>query len=118
MNGTLIAVTVENIMTRKDHTVKLTLGTQELSPGKAGELFQLMNKLATCYISEKTISQSEMDQADKINPDFEGGKTQSQRIRAVLFRLWEQSPEGYTDFNLYYHYKTEKIIEHYKAKLQ
>ena len=116
MNGLLLAVTVENITTRKDHTVKIVLGTQELSPSKAGEIFQLMNKLATCYFSEKTISTAEINQVDKIDPDLDG-KTQSQRIRNVLYVLWEQKPEGFKDFDSFYRNKTEKIIEHYKNQL-
>jgi hypothetical protein len=48
------------------------------------------------------------------------GKTQSQRIRAVLFRCWEASGKsGKTDedFERYYKRRTEKIIEHFKQEL-
>jgi hypothetical protein len=117
MNGILLATYIENITTRKDKTVKLTLGTQELSPGKAGELFQLMNKLTVTYLSEKEISQREMDQADKLDPEF-GGKTQSQRLRNVFYKLYEQAPEGFKDFSTYYHSKMDLVIEHYKTKIQ
>lgn len=117
MNGILLPATIENITTRKDHTVKIVLGTQELSPGKAGEVFNLMNKLATVYISEKeTIPQRELDQVDQIDPEF-GGKTQSQRIRNVLYILFEKDKEGFKDFDQYYHSKTEKYIEHLKSKI-
>lgn|SRR5690606_27742334 len=116
MNGTLLSVYVENITTRKDKTVKLTLSTQELSPSKAGEMFSLMNKLAVAYISPKEIDQKEIDQVDKIDPEFHG-KTQSQRLRAVLFKLHEISPEGFKDFNNYYHFKMDELIESFKSKL-
>lgn len=116
MNGLLLAATVENITTRKDHTVKLTLGTQELSPGKAGDLFNLMNKTAVIYISPKEVSQNEIDQVDQIDPEF-GGKTQSQRIRNVLYLLFEKNKEGFKDFDSYYKSKTEKYIEHLKSKI-
>ena len=39
------------------------------------------------------------------------------RLRAVLYRNWEQNKEGYEDFQLYYNFKVEKIITHYKDKL-
>jgi hypothetical protein len=116
MNGILIACQIESIASRKDKTVKLVIGTQELSPSKAGELFNLNNKIATVYISEKTIDQREMDQVDKIDPEFEG-KTQSQRIRAVLFILWTQDAEGFQLFDSYYRSKTDKYIEHLKNKI-
>lgn len=116
MNGLLISTQVENITTRKDKTVKITLGTDELSPSKAGELFTLLNQVTATYICPKTISQNEIDQVDKLDPEFEG-KTQSQRIRAVLFKLFQQEPEGFKDFDMYYRNKTEKYIEHLKTKL-
>jgi hypothetical protein len=117
MNGILLPATIENISTRKDRTVKITLGTQELSPAKAGELFDLMNKLSVTYISPKSIAQSELDQVDALDPEFEG-KTQSQRLRNVLYKLFQQDPEGHKDFDNYYRAKTEKIIEHLKTKIQ
>lgn len=116
MNGLILPTYVENISTRKDKTVKITLGTQELSPSKAGELFQLLNTLAITYISPKQISQTELDQVDKLNPEFEG-KSQSQRIRAVLYKLYEQSNEGYKTFDDFYRAKTELYIEHLKNKI-
>lgn len=117
MNGLLLSVYVEGITTRKDQSVKITLGTQELTPAKAGELFQLQNKLAVSYFSLKEISQREIDQVDKLDPEFEG-KTQSQRLRNVLYKLWEQQPEGFKDFDTFYKSRTERIIEQIKEKLQ
>lgn len=117
MNGLLLSTYIENITTRKDKSVKITLGTQELSPSKAGELFTLLNQLAVAYISPKEISQREIDQVDKVDAEFEG-KSQSQRIRNVLFKLFSQNPEGYKDFDTYYKQKTELYIEHMKSKIQ
>lgn len=116
MNGLILPVYVENITTRKDKTVKVTLGTQELSPGKAGEIFTLMNQLVVAYICPKEISQKEIDQVDKLDPEF-SGKTQSQRIRSVLYKLFEQNNEGFKEFDTYYRSKTEMYIEHLKAKI-
>jgi hypothetical protein len=117
MNGLLLAAYVENITTRKDKTIKLTLGTQEMSPAVAGEVFRLLNQLTACYISPKAIGQMEIDQVDKVDPEI-SGKSQSQRIRNVLYRCWEQDNEGYKEFNNYYQFKTDAIVDHYKAKLQ
>ncbi len=67
---------------------------------------------------ERDIDQKEIDQVDKLDPDLPGGKTQSQRIRNVLYKLYEQAPEGFTSFDGYYRAKTEIIIEHFKTKIQ
>jgi hypothetical protein len=46
------------------------------------------------------------------------GKPLSQRLRAVLYRCWEQKPEGYKIFNDFYIAQMEKLITHYKNKLE
>ena len=117
MNGIMLSSVIDGISTLKDKSVKITILTQELSPSKAGEIFGLHGKYAIVYISEKDINQREIDQVDKLDPEF-GGKTQSQRLRNVFFRMFEQDAEGYKDFNNYYHAKMEQLIEHYKSKLQ
>jgi hypothetical protein len=116
MNGLLLPVMVESVSTRKDKTVKLILGTQELSPSKAGELFNLLNTVGMAYLCPKGVNQNEIDQVDKLDPEFEG-KTQSQRMRNVLYKLFTQDSEGFKDFDSFYHSKTEKVIEHFKAKI-
>lgn len=60
----------------------------------------------------------ELQTLDSLEADFDDfGKTPGQRLRAVLYRLWEQKNEGYQDFNLYYRFKMEKLINHFKDKL-
>lgn len=117
MDGTLLSCHISGIRSLKDGSVSVTLETMELPASKAGELFSLRNKVAVVYIAPKeTLNQKEIDQVDKINPEF-GGKTQSQRLRNVLFKLFEQDNEGWKDFDDYYKLKTEKIIEHLKSKI-
>lgn len=117
MNGTLLSCQISGIRTLKDGSVNIQLETQELSAGHAGELFSLRNKIAAVYISPKdTIDQRELDQVDKIDPEF-SAKSQSQRIRQVLYKLFEQDKEGHKNFDSYYKSKTEKFIEHLKSKI-
>lgn len=117
MKGIIFAGQIENITTRKDHTVKISIGTQELSPLKAGEIFETMNKLVAVYLSSKeVIPQSEIDQVDALNPDLPG-KSQSQRLRAVLYVLFEKNNEGHKDFDSFYKNHTDVIIEHLKKKI-
>jgi hypothetical protein len=116
MNGLLLPVQIESIKTRRDKTISILLCTQELSPARAGELFNLMNKVAACYIKEKHIDQSEVDAVDKLDPEFKG-KTQSQRMRNLLYLNYEQNKEGFKEFNSYYHAKMEGYIEALKTNL-
>lgn len=116
MKGVLLSCQVTGINSLKDGSVKISIESQELSGGKAGEIFDLRNKVASVYISPATIDPKEIETVDKIEPDF-NTKSQSQRIRAVLFKLFEQDNEGFKDFRTFYESKTERIIEHYKSKL-
>lgn len=116
MKGILISAIIEGVSTRKDNTIRVVFGTQEMTPNKAGELIGLSNKLSAIYISAQEISQTEIDQVDSVDPDLPG-KTQSQRLRGVLFLLYEQTNDGFTTFDAYYKHHTEKVIEHFKQKI-
>ena len=44
-------------------------------------------------------------------------RSQSQKIRVILFRLWEKKNDGFTDFEDYYKSKTGKYIDFLMKKL-
>lgn len=118
MEGIILPVIISSIRSLKDGSVSILTETQELSPGKAGELFSLRNKTAMAYFSPKeTISQKELNQIDSLDADIQG-KTPSQRLRSVLYVNWQQKPEGFKTFLMYYQSKMEVIINHYKNKLE
>lgn len=117
MEGLILAAYVEGIRSRKDKTIALTLGTQEMSPDKAGELFSINGQLITAYLSVKGISKEDQEIVDTIDIE-KSGKTPSQRLRNVLYLLWEQDNEGFKDKNLHYIHHMEKILDHYKSKIK
>lgn len=118
MNGVIVPCLIENLATRRDGTLKLTLGTNEVTPEKAAELFSLLNKFALVYICEKdSMNVEELAKVDQLDPEFTG-KSQSQRLRNVLYVLWEKKPEDFKDFTAYYHFHTERIIDHLKSKIE
>lgn len=116
MHGTLIPVIIGGIRSLKDGSVSVTLETQELSAGKAGELFSLRNKIAYVYISERQISLPDQNMINKLEPEMQG-KTPSLRLRNVLFLSWQQNQEGYPDSDSHYRAKMEMIINTYKSNL-
>ena len=111
---------VETIQSRKDNTLKVVLGTQEITEG--GKLFPLQNRLCTVGISpneDLTNEDIELLESSKLGiDDLPGTKSQSQRLRNVLFVYWQQADGGYSDFNLYYQNRMDKIINNIKAKLE
>lgn len=118
-NGIMILDgTVESISTRKDRTIKIVFGTQEMR--EVSNIFGLQNNLVTIGISTNGLDDSEVELLKSSRFDLDAvpnGKSPSQRLRAVLYRIWENSETGYDDFNLYYLNKIETVIDHYKQRL-
>jgi len=116
MTGTLLTVQIGGIRTLKDGSVSITMDTPELSAGKAGEIFNLRNKIAYIYVSERQIESNEKKMVDSLEPEITG-KTPSKRLYNVLYRCWEQANEGHAKFDDYYRAKMENIINTYKSEL-
>lgn len=116
MEGILIPAYITGVNALKDKSVKIVIVTQELTPEKAGELFGINGQLVTTYISAKGLTPADKDLIDQLEPDMPG-KSPSQRLRNVLYLLWQKSNEGFKDKNLHYIHYMEKIIEEYKSKL-
>tara|TARA_R110000772_G_scaffold212359_1_gene322890 strand:- start:313 stop:675 length:363 start_codon:yes stop_codon:yes gene_type:complete len=113
----LLKATVENLSSRKDNTLKITIGTQQLKEG--AELFALQNELVSIGISRLNITQEDVEliAENKFGvDDVPNKKSQSQRLRGVLFLLGSQ--RGETDSDSFYKRTMENIIEFYKAKLE
>lgn len=116
----ILEATVETIASRVDGTIVLKIGTQELDPSKAGELFQLRGKLAKVLLSDSNITKLEEELVD--NTSLVQGKSKnkspSQRLRNVLYRVHENSGGDKDDFDKFYGSEVERIIEHYKSKIE
>lgn len=118
IDGLLLAAQVENVSTRRDGTLKLVFGCQELSQSRAGELLSMQNKVCAVYISQKeSIPQSVIDMVDQTSVDMPG-KTKSQRQRSVLYRIWELQKEGHKTFESFYSFKMEEHINSLKSVLE
>lgn len=112
---------IDGVASRKDKTLTIRIGTQELPPDKAGQLFGLQNASVYVAIKVEDFGLEEREALEALKADeieAGGGKTLSQRLRHALYRLWQQKPEGYKDSNSHYIAKMEAIIQHYKNKLE
>lgn len=103
------------VSSRADRTYKVEFNTRELSGHEAATLLgELMNEGWLLWSPNEL---TEQDIPDEKADSMTAQKTQAQRIRGVLFRLYEQSgSQG--DFETYYRIKTEQIIDTLKAKLE
>jgi len=112
----IIEAQIEGIATKVDNTVTIKISTQELDKSTAGDIFGLRGKHCKVLLSDSNITELESEMVDA-TPLVSGKKhkTPSQRMRAVLYRIWEQNSNE--DFELFYQNEMNKIIEHYRNKL-
>jgi hypothetical protein len=104
---------------RGDGTIKLTFGTQELSPEMMANIHWSLNKVGWLCFSPDPFASHELEEIEKLKVEFEDtGKSPSKRLQAVFYRLWEQKPESYKVFNDYYIAQMEKLVNHFKGKLE
>lgn len=108
---------IESIATRKDKTIRLTIGTQELAPSDAATIFSMAGGYAYVAIKREDFTPWEVKELDELKADLDTIKSPSQRLRAILYRNWEQNAEGYKDFTTYYMAHMDKLCQHYKNKL-
>lgn len=102
----------------QDRTIKITFSTSELTPEQVANIHNALNNPGFLAFNPDPFLAKELEDIEKIKVDFEDStKTRGQRLRAVLWRNWEKSPEGYGQFNDYYNTKMDILIEHYKNKL-
>tara|TARA_R100001460_G_scaffold4702_3_gene13124 strand:- start:155 stop:520 length:366 start_codon:yes stop_codon:yes gene_type:complete len=110
---------VNKVSTLADGTLSINIHTQELPDDTMMRIFGLRKSPGMVLISSDDISKAEIEEVEKFTTDFEVGKnrTASQRLRAVLYRVWEQGDQVY-DFRIWYESQMERIINKYKSTLE
>jgi hypothetical protein len=100
--------------------VKLSIVSHEISPIDVAELFSFQGKYCKVLITSANVISSQVINAteDLEIDNTEKQKTQSARIRSVLYLLFKKFPEQHDTFESFYNKKTNLLIEHYKSKLK
>ncbi len=115
----ILPAILESFRSLVSKSYKVTFETNELTPEQMVGLNSGLGTFGYLAFKEDPFKQSEKDMIESLESDFEDPKkSQGQRLRGVLYRLWEQSPEGFDTFVKFYDHKTEKIIGHYKDMLE
>ena len=113
-----IPAQLEGYRSLKDRTLKVTFETNELTPEQMANIHYSLNKVGFLAFAPDPFATQELSDIDSLKVEYnDTGKPPSQRLRGVLYRLWEQTPEGYKVFNDYYVSKMETLINHFKDKL-
>jgi len=118
---------IDKVSTLADGSLRVYVGTPELSHETMVSVFSLIKKPGFVLISTNPINQDQIDAVEKATTNAEfSEKTPSQRMRGVLYKLWEKTQpktmngDGemeYVDFDLFYKRQMNKIIDHFKTKL-
>jgi len=108
-----IQLIIEGIRSRKDGSLGLSVSTPELTVEDKVELMQLQGQVLDTRL--RPIDSPEVPEY-KVNSDL-NQKTPSQRLRAVLFILHQQS-NSQESFESFYNQKMEGIIEAVKGRLE
>lgn len=108
---------VEGVSSRKDRTLKIILGSQEMSPDSSAVLLSLANQSGHCYLSPNALQE-----ADLVIPkdeDMPQTKTPSQRLRARMFVYFTQHlQKPKEEFKAWYDQQLDKIGDGYLERMQ
>ena len=119
---------IDKVSTLADGSLRIYIGTRELSNETMVNVFSLIKRPGYVLISTNPLNQGQVDAVEKatINAEF-NEKTPSQSLRAVVFKLWEKTQPKqingdsgemeYVEFDLFYKRKMNEIIDHLKTKL-
>ena len=118
MNKLFHAAILDGYQRRKDKSVSVRFVTQELTTNEVADIDRCLDTFGVLYYrGTEHVNTEEIAELDNIELDlYDQPKTQSQRLRNVMYKVFlEQGGQG--DFKDYYKAETEKIIQHYKNKL-
>lgn len=114
----MLPAILEGFSPRKDQSYSLRFSTQELHEHQLLALHRCIHQFGLFYFRtgdkmpaglKKELEETEMDL-------YDAKKRPSQRLRSVLFLNWRQEGEV-GQFAEYYQRHMEKIIDHYKGKI-
>jgi|TARA_R110000822_G_C14959371_1_gene455970 signal recognition particle subunit SEC65 len=119
MSKVVFAAYFDGFSRRKDRTVSMRFITQEKTSVEVMKIDEMLHQFGILYFrGEENMNPDEIEELDNIDLDlYDEPKSQSQRLRSVLFVLWKQEGEE-GEFKKFYKQKTEEIIQHFKNKLE
>ena len=114
----IIPAILSSYQSLKDKTLKLVFETNEPTPEQLMSIAQLSQSFGFLAFKKDAFKTEEKAILQSLESGFEDtGKSKSKRLRNVLYRVYESNSEGYEVFDDYYNAKMEKLIDHFKEKI-
>lgn len=108
---------IQGVRTLVDGGYKVDVITQELRPKDGFTLLSLKGKSGFMLFKLSIITEDEIAKIPAEVKEFKTDKTPSQRLRAVIYWVWEKSSQKET-FDQFYKRHIETLINQYKEKLE
>lgn len=114
----IIPAILESYRSLKDKTLKVVFETNEPTPEQFLGIGTHVQQFGYLAFKKEPFKEREREAIENLECSYEDQtKTHSQRLRAVFFRCFEQQKEGFQDFDSYYKFKMDQVIDHFKSKL-
>lgn len=114
----ILPATLESLRTLKDGSLKLQFETLELTPKDTLGLLENMNKFGYLAFKQEPFGEAEKKVIEDLETEFDDKKkTDSKRLRSVLYLMWQKDHDGFDTSVKHYAHHMEKIINHFKTKL-
>ena len=110
-----IAAQLTGISTRADNSIGMRFTTckEVLDKDELVTLFSYNHQIGYLLFRENAFNDEDIPAGDA----QDDRKTPSQRLRGVLYRVFETTGKPKGEFNQWYLNEMERIIDHYKDKL-
>lgn len=115
MSGFTTPAIIEGISPLKDGGMSVRLHTNEMNDAEKSEVIKFYQKFGWMVFSEQ---ESSLEVPDETIRRDTGGKTPSQRLRAVLHVFYQQSGRIDVTFEQFYALQMEKFINKVKSSLK
>lgn len=112
----IFAGIIESISTRSDGSLKVVIGTQEAGYETGAGLIKLRGEFVKILFSHENIIRDVAAKVEEASLMAGHQKTPSQKLRHVLYRLWQQEATD-QKWEDWYKEKMDAIIEKIKLKL-
>jgi hypothetical protein len=112
----ITAAVLDGYRRNKDKSVTVRFITQEKTSAEIAAIDELVDAYGYLVFQENEHSTQELRDLESLKTDFDAPKSKSQRLRGVLYRVWEKEGEG-QEFESWYNQKMEAIIQHFKNRL-
>lgn len=108
---------IKSIKSRVDNSWDVSINLNEMTGDELANLNSMRSTSCKVYLSNENIVSKALKEIDNLSID-DTSKSPSQRLRSVLYVLWEQEYKSeYDTFTLFYNDRMERLINQIKDKL-